>query len=165
NMLQERVALGAVKEEHMLDLNEARTDFFTSVSQDLNTPLTLVLQPLKQLKETLDANNHTTVYMQLIEKNASRIRRMISHLLGFREIESQKITLHPQVGDIVNFVRDVFSLFELYANKKEIETNISAHKDQIYVASEYEIVEKILTNLFSNALKYTPNKGYVGVRI
>src|SRR5690606_4046329 len=81
------------------------------------------------------------------------------------EIESQKITLHPQVGDLINFVRDVFSLFELYANKKEIETNISTHKDQIYVAFDYDIVEKILTNLFSNALKYTPNKGYVGVRI
>jgi len=90
---------------------------------------------------------------------------MISQLLRFREIESQKITLHPQVGDFINFVRDVFSLFELYANKKEIETNISTHKDHIYVAFDYDIIEKILTNLFSNALKYTPNKGYVGVRI
>ncbi len=164
-VFQERLALEALKEQNMLDLNQARTDFFTNISHDLKTPLTLVLQPLKQLKETLDANNHATVYMQLIEKNVSRIQRMISQLLRFREIESQKITLHPQVGDIINFVRDVFSLFELYANKKEIETNISAYKDQVYVAFDYDIVEKILTNLFSNALKYTPNKGYVGVRI
>ncbi|WP_206365279.1 hybrid sensor histidine kinase/response regulator transcription factor [Sphingobacterium corticibacterium] len=164
-MFQERLALEALKEQNILKLNQARTDFFTNISHDLKTPLTLVLQPLKQLKETLDANNHATVYMQLIEKNVSRIQRMISQLLRFREIESQKVTLHPQVGDIINFVRDVFSLFELYANKKEIETNISAYKDQVYVAFDYDIVEKILTNLFSNALKYTPNKGYVGVRI
>lgn len=164
-MFKERLALEALKEQNMLALNQARTDFFTNISHDLKTPLTLVLQPLKQLQETLNANNHATGYMQLIEKNVSRIQRMISQLLRFREIESQKITLHPQVGDFINFVRDVFSLFELYANKKEIETNISAHKAQVYVAFDYDIVEKILTNLFSNALKYTPNKGYVGVRI
>src|SRR5690606_32067263 len=149
-VLKERLALEVLKEQNMRELNQARTDFFTNISHDLKTPLTLVLQPLKQLKETLDANNHAAIYIQLIEKNVSRIQRMISQLLRFREIESQKITLHPQVGDIVNFVRDVFSLFELYANKNDIETNISAHKDQIYVAFDYDIVEKILTNLFSN---------------
>jgi DNA-binding response OmpR family regulator len=90
---------------------------------------------------------------------------MISQLLRFREIESQKITLNPQVGDFINFVRDIFSLFELYANKKGVETNISAYKDNLYVAFDYDVIEKILTNLFSNALKYTPDNGYVGVRI
>ncbi len=164
-MFKERLALEALKEQNMLELNQARTDFFTNISHDLKTPLTLVQEPLKQLKETLEKHDHVAGYMQLIEKNVSRIQRMISQLLRFREIESQKITLHPQVGDFINFVRDVFSLFELYANKKEIETNISAYKDQVYVAFDYDIVEKILTNLFSNALKYTPNKGYVGVRI
>lgn len=164
-VLKERLALEVLKEQNMRELNQARTDFFTNISHDLKTPLTLVLEPLKQLKETLEANDHVAGYIQLIERNVSRIQRMISQLLRFREIESQKITLHPQVGDFINFVRDVFSLFELYANKKEIETNISTHKDHIYVAFDYDIIEKILTNLFSNALKYTPNKGYVGVRI
>src|SRR5690606_30802025 len=60
---------------------------------------------------------------------------------------------------------DIFGLFELYANKKGIETNLAAHKDSLYVAFDYDIIEKILTNLFSNALKYTPDNGYVGVRI
>lgn len=164
-VFKERLALEALKEQNMRELNQARTDFFTNISHDLKTPLTLVLEPLKQLKETLVTNDHAVGYMQLIEKNVTRIQRMISQLLRFREIESQKITLHPQVGDFINFVRDLFGLFELYANKKEIETNISTYKDHLSVAFDYDIIEKILTNLFSNALKYTPNKGYVGVRI
>jgi signal transduction histidine kinase/DNA-binding response OmpR family regulator/ligand-binding sensor domain-containing protein len=164
-VFKERLALEALKEKNMRELNQARTDFFTNISHDLKTPLTLVLQPLKQLKETLAPNDQTIGYMGLIEKNVNRIQRMISQLLRFREIESQKITLNPQIGDFINFVRDVFGLFELYANKKEIETNISAHKDNLYVAFDYDVIEKILTNIFSNALKYTPNKGYVGVRI
>lgn len=164
-MFQERLALEALKEQNMLELNQARTDFFTHISHDLKTPLTLVIEPLKQMKEVLETNEHVVGYMQLIEKNVLRIQRMISQLLRFREIESQKITLHPQVGDLVNFVQEVFSLFELYANKKEIETNISTYIEQVIVAFDHDVVEKILTNLFSNALKYTPNKGYVGVRI
>jgi signal transduction histidine kinase/DNA-binding response OmpR family regulator/ligand-binding sensor domain-containing protein len=164
-VFKERLALETLKEQNMRELNQARTDFFTNISHDLKTPLTLVLQPLKQLKETLGANDNAAGYMGLIEKNVTRIQRMISQLLRFREIESQKITLNPQIGDFINFVRDVFGLFELYANKKEIETNIAAYKDHLFVAFDYDIIEKILTNLFSNALKYTPNKGYVGVRI
>ncbi|MGJ1409839.1 response regulator [Sphingobacterium thalpophilum] len=164
-VFKERLALESLKEQNMRELNQARTDFFTNISHDLKTPLTLVLQPLKQLKETVVNNDAAVGYMDLIEKNVSRIQRMISQLLRFREIESQKITLNPQAGDFINFVRDIFGLFELYANKKGIETNLAAHKDSLYVAFDYDIIEKILTNLFSNALKYTPDNGYVGVRI
>lgn len=164
-VFKERLALEALKEQNMRDLNQARTDFFTNISHDLKTPLTLVLEPLKQLKETVQKNDHAAGYMQLIEKNVARIQRSISQLLRFREIESQKITLNPQLGDFISFVHDVFGLFELYANKKEIETNFTAHADHLFVAFDYDIIEKILTNLFSNALKYTSGKGYVGVRI
>lgn len=164
-VFKERLALEAVKEQNMRNLNQARTDFFTNISHDLKTPLTLVLEPLKQLKETLVQNNQTTGYMQLIEKNVGRIQRTISQLLRFREIESQKVTLNPQTGDLISFVSDIFGLFELYANEKEIETSINAHQDHLYVAFDYDIIERILTNLFSNALKYTTNRGYVGVRI
>lgn len=164
-VFKERLALEILKEHNLRELNQARTDFFTNISHDLKTPLTLVLQPLKQLKENLESNDHNRSYMELIEKNVTRIQRMISQLLRFREIESQKITLNPQYGDFINFVRDVFGLFELYANKKYIETNIAAYQDHLNVAFDYDVIEKILTNLFSNALKYTPDNGYVGVRI
>jgi signal transduction histidine kinase/ligand-binding sensor domain-containing protein/DNA-binding response OmpR family regulator len=165
-VFKERLALEALKEKNMRDLNQARTDFFTNISHDLKTPLTLVLEPLKQLRETMVQADHKAAgYMQLIEKNVARIQRTISQLLRFRQIESQKITLNPQMGDFIGFVRDVFGLFELYANKKEIETSITAYTDHLHLAFDYDIIEKILTNLFSNALKYTTNKGYVGVRI
>ena len=165
-VFKERLALEVLKEQNMRELNQARTDFFTNISHDLKTPLTLILQPLKQLKENASVKNEQVAgYMNLIEKNITRIQRMISQLLRFREIESQKITLNPQRGDFINFVKDLFGLFELYANNKEIETSLVCHQESAVLAFDYDIIEKILTNLFSNALKYTPNKGYVGVRI
>lgn len=164
-VFKERLALEVLKEKNMRELNLARTNFFTHISHDLKTPLTLVLQPLRQLRESLTENEKASIYLQHIEKNVLRIQRMISQLLRFREIESQRITLHPQVGDFINFVFDLFGLFEMYANKKEIETQSATHIAHLQVAFDYDIIEKILTNLFSNALKYTPNKGYVGLRI
>src|SRR5690606_23568393 len=74
-VFKERLALEALKERNMQELNQARTDFFTNISHDLKTPLTLVIQPLKQLKETLAANDQAAGYMGLIEKNVSRIQR------------------------------------------------------------------------------------------
>ncbi len=90
---------------------------------------------------------------------------MISKLLQFREIESQKITLNLQPGDIIQYINDIFSLFELYANKKAIEMEMNSDIEHFYTRFDLDVIEKIFTNLFSNAIKYTFEEGYVGVKI
>lgn len=104
-------------------------------------------------------------YVHLIEKNVGRIQRMISQLLQFREIESQKITLNRQPGDLIRFIDSIFSLFEFYANKKGIETGFNSQYESFYTKFDHDVIEKIFTNLFSNAIKYASENGYVGVRI
>ncbi|MDD4696340.1 MAG: response regulator [Fermentimonas sp.] len=166
-IFENRLEMEHIKEQNMKKLTQARINFFTNISHDLKTPLTLVLDPLKQLKELLpqDQSSSATAYMQLIEKNVNRIQRMISQLLQFREIESQKITFNQQPGDIIRYIDDIFSLFELYANKKRIETEINYKIDSFYTKFDYDAIEKIFTNLFSNAIRYTYEDGFVGVRI
>ena len=149
----------------MKQLTQARINFFTNISHDLKTPLTLVVDPLKQLKEHLPANAPGNAYVHLIEKNVGRIQRMISQLLQFREIESQKITLNRQPGDLIRFIDSIFSLFEFYANKKGIETGFNSQYESFYTKFDHDVIEKIFTNLFSNAIKYASENGYVGVRI
>ncbi|MFV0390437.1 MAG: response regulator [Paludibacteraceae bacterium] len=165
-IFENKLEMEQIKEQNMKQLTQARINFFTNISHDLKTPLTLVVDPLKQLKEYLPEDNKPlSAYIQIIEKNVSRIQRMISQLLQFREIESQKITFNHQPGDLVQYIDDIFSLFELYANKKSIETDIKAEVDEIYTKFDHDAIEKIFTNLFSNALKYSPENGFVGVRI
>ncbi len=166
-IFENRLEMEHLKEQNMKKLTQARINFFTNISHDLKTPLTLVLDPLKQLKELLpqDQSSSATAYMQLIEKNVNRIQRMISQLLQFREIESQKITFNQQPGDIIQYIDDIFSLFELYANKKRIETEINSKVESFYTKFDYDAIEKIFTNLFSNAIRYTFEDGFVGVRI
>jgi len=164
-IFRHRLEVEQIKDRNMRELTQARINFFTNISHDLKTPLTLVLDPLKQLKEHFSGNQSSQAYVSLIEKNVVRIQHIISQLLQFREIESQKITLNLQSGDLIKYIKDVFSLFELYANKKEIETSVSSYTDNLYATFDYDIIEKIFTNLFSNAVKYTPDKGYIGIKI
>lgn len=166
-IFQHKLELEQIKEQKMQELTQARINFFTNISHDLKTPLCLVLDPLKKLKESLpkEASSHVDMYVQLIERNINRIQRMISQLLQFREIESQKITLNLQPGDLIQYIRDIFSLFELYANKKGIEMDMQSDMDSFYTRFDHDVIEKIMTNLFSNAIKYTPEKGFLGVKI
>ena len=166
-IFRHQLEMEQMKEQNMQKLTQARINFFTNISHDLKTPLSLVIDPLKQLKEFLpqDQSSHASMYVNLIERNINRIQRMISQLLQFREIESQKITFNLQPGDLIQYIRDIFSLFELYANKKGIETDIRADMDSFYTRFDHDAIEKIITNLFSNAIKYTVENGFLGVKI
>ncbi|GAA4802939.1 two-component regulator propeller domain-containing protein [Olivibacter ginsenosidimutans] len=166
-IFKHRLEMEQLKEQNMKELTQARINFFTNISHDLKTPLTLVVDPLKQLKEILPENQSSSAltYVHLIEKSVNRIQRMISQLLQFREIESQKITVNQQPGDLIQYIGDIFSLFDLYANKKGIETVVHTEIESFYTKFDHDVIEKIFTNLFSNAIKYTIESGFVGVRI
>lgn len=166
-IFEHRLEMEQLKEQNLKKLSQARINFFTHISHDLKTPLTLVVDPLKQLKELLPEHKsaNANAYVMLIEKNVNRIQRMISQLLQFREIESQKITLNQQPGELIQYINDIFSLFDLYAGKKDIETEIHSGIESFYSKFDHDVIEKIFTNLFSNAIKYTTENGYVGVKI
>ncbi len=164
-IFENRLEMEQIKEQNMKKLTQARINFFTNISHDLKTPLTLVVDPLKQLKERLPEDKSLNAYVHLIEKNVTRIQRTISQLLQFREIESQKITLNEQPGDLIKYIDNIFSLFELYANKKGIETDVNSQFESFLTKFDHDVIEKIFTNLFSNAIKYTSENGYVGLKI
>lgn len=166
-IFKHQLEMEQLKEQNMKKLTQARINFFTNISHDLKTPLSLVIDPLKQLKGLLPENQASPAksYVNLIEKNINRIQRMISQLLQFREIESQKMTFNLQSGDLIQYIGDIFSLFELYANKKGIETDMRSDMDSFYTRFDYDAIEKIITNLFSNAIKYTSENGFLGVKI
>lgn len=166
-IFEHQLGMERLKEQNMKKLTQARINFFTNISHDLKTPLTLVLDPLKQLKELLPENQSSNAnsYVLLIEKNVNRIQRMISQLLQFREIESQKVTINKQLGDLINFIKEIFSLFESYAERKDIETSVDSVIPFFYTKFDHEVIEKIFTNLFSNAIKYCTENGFVNIHI
>ena len=164
-IFKHKLKLERLKEQKMSELIQMRIDFFTNISHDLKTPLTLIVDPLIRLKNTLNTGDPAMDYVLLIERSVTKIQRMISQLLQFREIESRKITLNPRPGDFVKYTSDIFDLFIPYANKKNIRTSFESYQEHVYVDFDYDIVEKILFNLISNAIKYSPDGESVYVKI
>ena len=164
-LLRQQLEVEKMKERNARELDQARMKFFTNISHDLKTPLTLVLGPLRQMKEKIPGDSEARQYVDMVENNVNRIQRTIGQLLQFREIESQKLTMNPRPGDLVALLRDIFSLFEFYANKRHIEMEFASQQESLQVLFDPDVVEKIFTNLFSNAIKYTPEGNFIGVRI
>lgn len=164
-LLEQQLASEHERADYIKATALARTRFFTNISHDLKTPLTLLEDPLKRMKENLPADSPVEKYVATIERNVNRISHMISQLLHFREIESQKVVLNNQEGDFVRFAKDIFYLFEPYASQKGIEMVFKSQSDSFVVAFDYDVIEKILSNLCSNAIKYTVTDGLVGMSI
>ena len=162
---QRELELEKLKEQNMQELTRARINFFTNISHDLKTPLTLIVDPLRKMKKHLPADSPANKYANHIERNVSRIQRMIGQLLTFREIESNKVTLNPVGGDLVSFLRSIFSLFEIYADRKGIEMDFRSQSESYPCLFDHEVIEKVFTNLFSNAVKYTAEQGSIVVQI
>ena len=147
------------------ELEKMKEDFFTSISHDLKTPLSLIVDPLRQLKEHIPEDSSATKYTRLIERSVTRMQRMIGQLLTFRQIESRHFPLHPRRGELVSFLESIFSLFELYANRQGIEMEFHSQFESYHSVFDHEVIEKIFTNLFSNAVKYTTLPGLISVQI
>lgn len=162
---EHQLEIERIKEQNMKELIQVRINFFTNISHDLKTPLTLVMDPLKRLKDNLSPDHPGNPYVHLIERNVNRIQRMISQLLQFREIESKKITPNLQSGDLMKSIADIFSLFDPYAKSKKLSTNIQAYTNKLYVSYDPDLIEKIFSNLISNAIKYSPAEASVNVDI
>ncbi len=164
-MLEKSLEVEKEKEKNLRELTQARINFFTNISHDLKTPLTLVVDPLKQLEKTLPEDAPSRKYVDAIGHNVVRIQRMIGELLKFRQIETLKLPMDLKSGDIVKFVESIFSLFEFYASSRHIETEFISSIDSYMTRFDYDVIEKVFTNLISNAVKYTTENGYVNVRV
>lgn len=164
-LYEQRIKMEQERAEHSREQALARTKFLTNISHDLKTPLTLLEDPLRRMKEHLEPDSPMEKYVMSIDRNVHRISHMISQLLHFREIESQKLVLNNQENDFVRFTHDIFSLFEPLASQKNIEMMFQSQNDKLVMPFDHDVIEKLLSNLCSNAIKYTVTDGVVGLNI
>lgn len=147
---------------HELDMMKIR--FFTNVSHEFRTPLTLILTPLeKLLKHTEDAAQQEQ--FQMIHRNAKRLLNLVNQLLDFRKLEVQEIRFNPSEGDIVSFVRETVYSFSDLSEKKDIRLEFVTALTSLETIFDQDKLEKILFNLLSNAFKFTPEHGSVRVTL
>lgn len=148
----------------MHELDMMKMKFFTNVSHEFRTPLTLILTPVeKLLRVGGDSANHKQY--ELIHRNARRLMNLVNQLLDFRKLEVQEVKFNPSEGDIITFIKETVFSFSDLSEKKDIRLGFHSTLDHFETFFDKDKLEKILFNLLSNAFKFTPDHGEVMVRL
>lgn len=145
-------------------LHMERLNFYTNITHELRTPLTLILGPLENLLQDEKLANGHKDWVQIVQKNASRLFSLVNQLLEFRKVESQCKPLVLGEAYLGELVQDIVLKYIEANNKKELSIKCLVAEADIKTAFDAEIVQLILDNLLSNACKYT-SSGTVEVRL
>lgn len=147
------------------ELAQRKLTFFTNISHEIKTPLTLILAPLEKLIRLNESNNKVQNQLMLMQRNGERLIRLINQLLDFRRFEEGNMVLQAAEGNVVKFLNEVVISFEGYAQSKHISLVFKSELPEIKVFYDRDKLEKIFYNLLSNALKFTPTNGRVAVTV
>ncbi len=150
--------------ERIQQIDNLKTKFFTNISHEFRTPISLIISPLEKLIEKSkdeDQRNH----LILIHRNARRLLAMVNQLLDFRKMELQKIEVKPGWGEMIGFVKEIATSFEDLVENREIDFRFSGSCEKLYTFFDKDKTDKIITNLLSNAFKFTPENGTVSLKL
>jgi signal transduction histidine kinase/ligand-binding sensor domain-containing protein/DNA-binding response OmpR family regulator len=145
---------------HELDIMKIK--FFTNVSHEFRTPLSLIMAPVdKILKHTVVEEQRDQ--LKMINRNAKRLLNMVNQLLDFRKMEVQELRLHARNGDFISFIKEMVYSFSDVAEKKHITLVFDSEIQSLTISFDHDKIERIIFNLLSNAFKFTPDGGHVSV--
>jgi signal transduction histidine kinase/ligand-binding sensor domain-containing protein/DNA-binding response OmpR family regulator len=149
----------------MHELDMMKIKFFTNVSHEFRTPITLILSPIEKLLRGNLRPEEQQKLFDLIQRNARRLLNLVTQLLDFRKLEVHGIKFQPSEGDIIKFIRETVYSFSDLSDKKDVTLEFRTSVTSLDTVFDPDKLEKILFNLLSNAFKFTPGGGRVSVGI
>lgn len=151
--------------EQLRIATQSKLVFFTNVSHDLRTPLTLIAEPIAQLAEAGNLTPQQSTLIRIANKNIKILQRLINQILDFRKYENGKLGLTLTETDFSRVVGDWMESFYSVARKRDIKLTLvgPAQETPVVMAIDVEKIERVFFNLLSNAFKYTPDNGSITV--
>ncbi|WP_298498323.1 hybrid sensor histidine kinase/response regulator transcription factor [uncultured Algibacter sp.] len=148
-------------------LNEKKFQFFTNISHEFRTPLTLIINPLEDIlrNNNLSIPEIVKTKLKTVHKNTDRLHRLINELLDFRKLELDKVRVKASRVNLVQFIKSVVSHFKEEVLAKQIHLIVDTDVLDIPLWADRSMLEKIIFNLLSNAIKITPNGGSINVEV
>jgi signal transduction histidine kinase/ligand-binding sensor domain-containing protein/DNA-binding response OmpR family regulator len=146
------------------EVDEMKSRFFANISHEFRTPLTLILEPVKQISEIVE-DDKIRSDLQIVHKNANRLLGLVNQLLDISKLESGTMKLQTIYQNIVPLLKALALSFTSYAERKRIALRFNSTEDEILVYLDEEKIEKIVTNVLSNAFKFTPEGGSIEVAV
>ena len=161
-----RYAVSRLKLKNDLKIERMKLGFFTNISHEFRTPLTLIAGPLRKLmSEDELVDRERMNYYALMHKNTNKMLKLVNQILDIRKIDNRKMTLVAEELDIVAFAKEVFDSFNMIAQEREIGYHFNTDVASIRIWIDQDKMEKILYNLLSNAFKYSPDKSTITLSI
>ena len=147
-----------------LEMDEAKMRFFTNVSHDLRTPLSLIITPLEKLLHS-EKGKIIKDDLLLMHRNATTLVNEVNQLLDFRKLDQQKVQLSLSYGDLTDFIAETCVPFESLSQKHGIALQVHINTSKIEMDFDRNKVQRIVFNLLSNAIKYNHENGSVTVSV
>lgn len=161
---QSRFVLQQEREEarRIKELDQLKTKFFTNVSHEFRTPVSLIISPIEKLVN-LEIDDSKKSHLKLVHRNARRLLNLVNQLLDFRKIDTQSLQVYNTEGDVMAQILDDASSFQDMAESKEIDYQIHISQQKAQYFFDHDKLERIVFNLLSNAFKFTPVGGKVSI--
>jgi signal transduction histidine kinase/ligand-binding sensor domain-containing protein/DNA-binding response OmpR family regulator len=164
---KQMIQLEKSKAAQIEKLNDKKLQFFTNISHEFRTPLTLILNPLNDIIQNQNTEVSADILSKLltIQKSSDRLSRLINELMDFNQLQYNTMKLQLQAIEVVSFTKDIASYFNEEAISRKIELQFDSNKTAIKDWLDPKMFEKIIFNVVSNAFKVTPDEGKISIRV
>lgn len=163
--LKYEIKLAQINAENEKELSEKKASFFTNISHELRTMLTLIINPIRMMTKNNDSQGETIEEANIVYKNAKRMLKLVDQLLLLRKTDVGNEELKISKENLYVICKDVFDSFTYQAKEKNIEYYLNTNNENIEIYIDVDKIEIVLFNLLSNAIKYTPEKGKITLKI
>lgn len=162
NMLNRRRL--RIQERMEFERKEMKLRMFTDISHEIRTPLTMVINPLKSMREKETDHKRKEMY-NLMYRNSLRILRLINQLMDMRKIDNHQLQMRFNQTDLIFFIQDIMKSFEQVAIMRNIDFRLVSNRESLDIWIDQGNFDKVLFNILSNAFKFTPDNGYMLLNI
>ncbi|MCW3805346.1 hybrid sensor histidine kinase/response regulator transcription factor [Plebeiibacterium marinum] len=163
--LNNQLRLAHLEKNHSEELLNAKQQFFTNISHEFRTPLSLITPPIQQVLNSGVLQGKNLEMLKLAEKNSKRLLKLVNQILDFRKLENQTIPLFRTNTDLVLLCSEVYDSFKDMASRNEVNYLFNSNNNHFFSALDKEKIEAVLYNLLSNAFKYTPSGGVIKMEV
>jgi ligand-binding sensor domain-containing protein/signal transduction histidine kinase/DNA-binding response OmpR family regulator len=161
----EKLKLEKIHHEKSEELNRMKIQFFANISHEFRTPLSLILAPLKDIIENDSLKSDIKSRIKIVFNNANKMYRLVNELMDFSKSEEGRLKMMVQKVDIILFARDIYNLFVEEAKRRKIKYDFLSECISMEIWFDKSKMEKIISNLLSNAFKYTQEEGEIFLKI
>ena len=154
-----------MEKEQEKRVNAMNMSFFANIAHEFRTPLTMIAGPIRQLAKSGSLDSGERNLLNVAQRSIQRMFKLVNQLMDFNKLENDTLRLSVEQTDVVKAMNDICDTFEFNAREKGLTLNRFGMEDQLMAWTDSDKLEKIVSNLLSNALKFTPRGGYIDVSL